>query len=119
MRKLIGLSAVGLAAGAVCVAAWAATLTNVSGQSCGDFLGNWHFVNTQSGGGTSPLYVCFTSGCISVQASKVLNSTTHYNVSASGTLLNGSNNNPGKVVLSDFTCEDKKECDPNTDKTCK
>jgi hypothetical protein len=47
MKKILGLTAVGVAVGAVCVTAWAVNISNLSGQSCGDFSGSWHFVNNQ------------------------------------------------------------------------
>ena len=55
----------------------AATLSNGSGQSCGDAIGVWHFVNNQTGGaGAGTLTATFTDGTVwTVGASKVLSST--------------------------------------------
>ena len=108
--------------------AMTATLGNLSGQSCGDFTGNWHFVNNQTGGaGAGTLSAVWSSGdTCTVSASKVLGSTQHFNCTASGTLLTASTNLPGKLVLSDFSCETKTPppppppppCDPKTDPKC-
>lgn len=115
--------AVGAAAAAVSVAAWAANISNLSGQSCGDFTGNWHFVNNQTGGapaGTLTAYWSSGDTC-TVSASKVSASNQHFNCSASGTLLGASTGLPGRLVLSDFTCETKEPppvCDPKKEVCC-
>jgi hypothetical protein len=97
----------------------AADLGNLSGQSCGDATGTWHFVNNQTGGEQTPgtLEVCFTSGCQTVTASTVLNNTQHFFVIASGALISAETNLPGRLVLSDFSCDVKEPppCDPKTD----
>lgn len=89
----------------------AAELSNLSGQTCGDGVGVWHFVNNQTGGAAAgTLTASFSDGTNAmVQASKVLGSTQHFYVSAGGDLLSASTNLPGKLVLSDFTCEDVKK----------
>jgi hypothetical protein len=90
--------------------AFAANLANLSGQSRGDFSGTWHFVNNQTGGAPAgTLTATWSSGdtCI-VGASKVLTSTQHFSCTGSGALLSASTNLPGRLVLSDFTCETKK-----------
>lgn len=111
----------------------AVSISNLSGQSCGDFSGNWHFVNNQTGGaGAGQLTATWDSDgdgvynplvddSCSVGPSKVLGSTQHFNCIASGTLLSASTNLPGRLVLSDFTCETKEppKCDPKTDPNCK
>jgi hypothetical protein len=100
--------------------AMAATIGNLSGQSCGDFSGTWHFVNNQvpSGSGQGTLTATWTSGdsCV-VGPSKVNGSTQHFNCVASGTLVSASTTLGGKLVLSDFSCETKEppKCDPKTD----
>jgi hypothetical protein len=101
----------------------AATIGNLSGQSCGDFFGTWHFINNQTGGAPAgTLTAKWSSGdeC-TVGPSKVLSSTQHFNCAAAGTLLEASTNLPGKLVLSDFSCETKEppKCDPKTDPNCK
>lgn len=55
-----------------------------------------------------------------VTASKVLSSTQHFFCTASGALTGVSTNLPGKLVLSDFSCETKEppKCDPKT-QVCK
>lgn len=105
-------------------AASAATLSNLSGQSCGDFTGTWHFVNNQTGGAPAgTLSAVWSSGdTCTVSASKVNKSNQHFFCTASGTLLSATTNLPGRLVLSDFTCdttEPPKEpppppCDPKT-----
>lgn len=97
----------------------AATLSNLNGQSCGDFTGNWHFVNNQTGGAPAGvLTATWSSGdSCTVSASKVNASNQHFNCIASGTLLSASTNLPGRLVLSDFSCSTKEPpppppCDP-------
>lgn len=100
----------------------AASLGNLSGQSCGDFSGTWHFVNNQTGGaGAGTLSATWSSAdTCTVSASKVLSSTQHFYCTASGTLLGASTNLPGKLVLSDFSCDTKEPvCDPSKDPNCK
>jgi len=118
MKKWHWMSAAGVAALGVATMAYAASISNLSGQSCGAFTGNWHFVNNQTGGGTGTLDVCFSSGCYSgVQPSKVNASNVHFNISASGTLLSAVTTLPGRLVLSDFSCTttEPPKCDPKTD----
>ena len=96
--------------------AMAATIANLSGQSCGNLTGTWHFVNNQTGGATAgSLVASFSSlDSCSVGATKVLASTQHFYCIASGALVGASTNLPGRLVLSDFTCEAK--CDPTKEK---
>jgi hypothetical protein len=100
----------------------AATIKNLSGQSCGADSGTWHFVNNQTGGAAAgTLTATWSSGdSCSVGASKVLGSTQHFYCTGSGTLTSASTNLPGNLVLSDFSCETKEPppCDPKT-QTCK
>jgi hypothetical protein len=115
VKKLLGMTAVGVAVGAVCLAAWAASIANLSGQSCGTDTGTWHFVNNQTGGaGQGTLSATWSSGnTCTVSASKVLGSTQHFYCTASGALTSAVTDLPGKLVLSDFscTCTDK-SCEP-------
>jgi hypothetical protein len=102
----------------------AANIDNLSGQSCGGFSGNWHFVNNQTGGAPAgTLNATWSSGdTCTVGPSKITASTQHFNCTASGELVSASTGAlPGKLVLSDFTCETKEppKCDPKTDPTCK
>lgn len=123
MKKWHWMSAVGVAALSVATMAYAATLSNGSGQSCGESLGTWHFVNNQNQGIVTNLDACFSSGCTSgVQASAVNRSTAHYYVTAAGSLVSAQNGSPGKIVLSDFTCDakctDPKVCGCTDPKGC-
>lgn len=98
----------------------AATIGNLSGQSCGSDSGLWHFVNNQTGGAAAgQLTATWSSGdSCTVGPSKVLGSTQHFFCNASGTLVSASTNLPGKLVLSDFSCETKEPpppCDPKTE----
>lgn len=88
----------------------AATLANLSGQSCGDFTGTWHFVNNQVNTQTAgTLTATFSSGdSCTVSASKVNLSNQHFYCVGAGTLTGASTNLSGRLVLSDFTCTDKK-----------
>jgi len=103
MATAIGLALAGSAS--------AATISNINGQSCGDFNGAWHFVNNQTGGaGAGSFTATWSSGdTCTVGPSKVLANTQHFDCVASGTLLSASTNLPGRLVLSDFSCETK--CD--------
>jgi hypothetical protein len=121
MRKgmMVLVAVVALAGGTL----MAAQIGNLSGQSCGDFSGNWHFINNQTGGAPAgTLTATWSSGdTCTVGPSKVLASTQHFNCVASGELLAASTNLPGKLVLSDFSCGTKEPppCDPKTDPNCK
>jgi hypothetical protein len=85
----------------------AADLENGIGEYC-DAGGDWHFVNVQSEGGTSPLVVYFDTGTAYVYPSAVNKRNTHYYVyGVAGTLLGAHNYNPGKIVLSDLDCGKK------------
>jgi hypothetical protein len=100
--------------------AQAAEIKNLSGQSCGEGCGTWHFINNQTGGAAAgTLTATWDSGdeCV-VGASKVLNSTQHFNCTACGALESASTGDlPGNLVLSDFTCGTKEppKCDPKTE----
>jgi hypothetical protein len=93
----------------------AVDISNISGQSCGSQTGTWHFVNNQTGGAAAgTLTATWSSGdTCTVGASAVNAKTQHFYCTASGTLESASTNLPGKLVLSDFSCETK--CDPKTD----
>lgn len=106
-----------LVAAGVSGAAYAADLANLNGQSCGDMVGTWHFVNNQVplGSGTGHLTATFSGGSCSTDAGKVLYRTQHFFCTAVGELLGASTNLGGRLVLSDFSCETKK-CDPKTQK---
>ena len=122
MKKLHWL--VALAMGLTGTAS-AANLSNLSGQSCGTFTGTWHFVNNQTGGVATPgtLNASWSSGnTCTVSASKVLANTQHFYCTASGQLLGASTNLPGRLQLSDFSCNTVNPpppCDPKTDPNCK
>lgn len=125
MNKRYWLKAGVAALGVVFGAAQAATISNLSGQSCGAFTGTWHFINNQvpAGSGTGTLTATWSTGdTCTVQASKVLSNTQHFYCTAGGTLTSASTNLGGRLVLSDFSCDTKEPpppCDPKTDPTCK
>ena len=110
-----------IAPGAVAIAfagvAVAATISNINGQSCGTDTGTWHFINNQTGGAAAgTLNATWSSGdSCTVTASKVLRQhpTLQLHV-ASGALTSASTNLPGRLVLSDFSCQTKEPppCDP-------
>jgi hypothetical protein len=94
----------------------AAEIGNLSGQSCGDLTGTWHFVNNQTGGAAAgTLTASWSSGATCTAVPSAINARAqHFYCTASGTLLSASTNLPGKLVLSDFSCETKCEPDPKT-----
>ena len=100
------------------VPAQAADIQNLSGQSCGDLTGTWHFVNNQTGGAApGQLTATWDSGdSCTVGPSQVNNNVQHFFCTGSGALTSASTNLPGRLVLSDFTCEKKPPppCDPKT-----
>jgi hypothetical protein len=118
MKKwmLVFTAVVALAGGTL----MAASITNLSGQSCGSGSGTWHFVNNQTGGAANGvLTASWSSGdTCNTGPSKNTGSTQHFYCTASGELLSASTNLPGRLQLSDFSCQDTK-CDPKTDPTCK
>jgi hypothetical protein len=91
----------------------AAELQNGSGQSCGDAIGQWHFVNNQTGGaGPGTLTASFSDGTSwTVGPTKVNKNVQHFDVESAGTLVSASTNLAGRLVLSDFTCDDSKKDD--------
>jgi hypothetical protein len=121
MKKHFLAASVAVAMGICASTAYASTLSNLNGQSCGDFSGTWHFVNNQTGGAAAgQLTATWSSGdSCTVGASKLNASNQHFYCTASGALLSASTNLNGRLVLSDFTCEDIKKCDPKTDPNCK
>jgi hypothetical protein len=96
--------------------ALAADIGNLSGQSCGSDTGDWHFISNQTQGAAGgTLYAEWSSGdTCNVSASKVNKKNQHFNCVASGELLSATTNLPGKLVLSDFSCEKtcEKDCEP-------
>jgi hypothetical protein len=106
--------------------AQAVEISNLSGQSCGDGCGTWHFVNNQTGdaaAGTLTATFSDSVACLTGPA-KVLSNTQHFICGGCGDLTGASTNLPGRLVLSDFTCEAKPPpppppCNPKTDPTCK
>lgn len=106
-QKTILVAAAALALVGVSSPAVAAELSNGHGQTC-EGVGVWHFVNNQTGGATQgTLTASFSDGTSwQVSASKVTNSTMHFYVESAGTLLSASTGSlPGRLVLSDYTCE--------------
>ena len=120
MKKWHWMSAAGVAALGVATMAYAASISNLSGQSCGAFTGNWHFVNNQTGGGTGTLDVCFSSGCYSgVQPSKVNASNVHFKYQCQRDLAVGRHHTPWQVGVVGLqlhhhgTAEVRPKTDPN------
>jgi len=106
--KSLLVAAAAIAFVGVSTPAVAAELSNAHGQTC-EHVGVWHFVNNQTGGAApGSLSATFSDGTVwAVAPSKVTNSTQHFYVESSGTLLSASTGAlPGRLVLSDFTCED-------------
>ncbi len=121
MSKKLWLSAVATGLALTGGAALAADIGNLSGQSCGDFSGTWHFVNNQTGGAPAgTLSALWSSGDTCDTGPSAVNAKVqHFYCIASGTLLWASTGSlPGKLVLSDFSCDTKEppKCDPKTQK---
>jgi hypothetical protein len=116
MKKILGLTAVGVAVAAVSIAAWAADINNINGQSCGALSGTWHFVNNQTRGAADGILTAVISGATcTAPAVKNTGSTQHfYCVDFAGTLESATTGSlPGRLVLSDFSCSGKPPpCDP-------
>ncbi len=119
MRNVLKSASIALALASAAGLVTAANIGNLSGQSCGADTGTWHFVNNQTGGAAAgSLSATWSSGnTCTVSATKVLGSTQHFYCTASGTLLGASTNLPGKLVLSDFSCNTvtPPPCDPKTE----
>jgi hypothetical protein len=114
MRKMMfAVAALALALG-VSGAAQAVCISNLSGQSCGDSTGTWHFVNNQTGGAAAgTLSASWDSGDACTKSADSVNKTTqHFYCTASGELESACTNLPGRLVLSDFSCDTKKEEPP-------
>ena len=114
MRKLIGLAVLIVALG-IPTAAYAASLSNAKGSTC-DGVGVWHFVNNQTGGAaagslTATFSVDGVTTLITTGPSKVLSNTQHFIVETDGdaTLNDAETNLPGRLVLSDFSCDSGKK----------
>jgi hypothetical protein len=118
LKKSLAVTALGLAL--VGSNAYTADLSNGNEQSCtGD--GEWHFVNNQTGGAAAGfLNVSFSSGDQGpIGPSTVNRNNQHFYVYTTGaaTLWSASTNLPGRLVLSDFSCDTKeppceKDCEP-------
>lgn len=117
-RERFVRTAVAVAFGLFGGAASAATISNLSGQSCpAGFIGTWHFVNNQTGGAAAGvLSATWSSGnSCNVGPTAVNNNVQHFYCTATGTLIGASTNLPGRLVLSDYSCTQVKEppeCDP-------
>ena len=83
------------------------------GSSCGaGEVGVWHFVNNQTGGAAAGVITAsFDGGAVlAVQgADKVNQNNQHFTITGGTTLDGASTNLPGRLVLSDFTCEAEKK----------
>jgi hypothetical protein len=110
MRKQYWLAVIAMTIGAAAGTALAADIGNLSGQSCGDLTGMWHFVNNQvpKGSGDGTLTATWDSGdmCM-VGPSSTSKKVRHFDCVASGMLSTATTDLGGKLVLSDFSCEDK------------
>ena len=79
------------------------------GQGCsGD--GTYHFV-APGGGADSTLTVDFSgSGDVTAIAPSFYNNgTAHWTIAASGTIVSAEATNANRLVLSDFSCDEKKK----------
>lgn len=117
-KRSLVMTGIGVVAGITLtgVSVSAATLGNLSGQSCGDLIGTWHFVNNQvpAGSPIGTLIATFSTGEVAsdLGEAKGGGSTQHFYVTASGTLTGASTDLGGKLVLSDFSCNGGKKGPP-------
>jgi hypothetical protein len=125
MKKWHWAGAAGAVALGVATMAYAASIENLSGQSCGASTGNWHFVNNQTGGAPAgQLTALWSSGnSCTVSPTTVNKNTQHFDCVASGALVSAATNLPGRLVLSHFTCgtlppPPPPPCDPTKDPKC-
>lgn len=84
------------------------------GTSCPEgYVGNWHFVNpqTEEAEEAGTITAIFDGDTVVVQtADKVNRNNQHFNVTGVGMVLTGASTDlPGKLVLSDFWCEEVKK----------
>jgi hypothetical protein len=105
MRKALAVFAAVASLGVVGVSvAVAADLqADKVGQSCpGGVTGEWHFVNNQTGGGSSALTTTWSTSPSPVVTapSKVNKSVTQYDVTHDGVLLSATTTLGGKIVAS-------------------
>lgn len=109
MRKILVLAAGALAL-TLPLAAQSAELSNGAGQTCAHG-GTWHFINNQTTGIQTPgtLKATFSGGQVIAVADKVVNKTQHWTIDATGKLLDAETNLPGRLVLSDFSCDGGKK----------
>jgi hypothetical protein len=77
------------------------------------YVGVWHFVNNQTGGAPAGVLEATFDGVTTydIHPYKVLRNVQHFEVTGGQVLNNASTNLPGKLVLSDFTCEEDKKDD--------
>ena len=105
MRKAFGILAViaSFVLVGVSVAVAADLQESHVGKSCpGGGTGEWHFVNTQTGGGSSALTTTWSTSPSPVVTapSKVNQSVTQYDVTHDGVLLSATTSLGGKIVAS-------------------
>jgi hypothetical protein len=72
--------------------------------------GTYHFV-APGGSASSTLTVDFSGSgdVIAISPTKVTGGNVHWTIAASGTIVSASATNADRLVLSDFSCEDKKK----------
>jgi hypothetical protein len=111
MRKFI-LLVVALVALAIPATAVAVTLHEPhEGLGC-EGGGTFHFVANQLGGATTgTLDATFSSGDVIIDMSPThtTRGTLHWTLEASGTVTSAESSVGGKLVLSDFECDDEKK----------
>lgn len=109
MKKTITAASLALAfTASMTMPAIAADLSNGNGQSCAEGqTGVWHFVNNQTGGAAPGTIVVLFDNAVIVQGATAVNrNNQHFTFEhLGGTLVDASTNLPGRLVLSDFTCE--------------
>ena len=94
----------------------AAEISNLSGQTCGDSQGLWHFSNVQTKGAAAGVLTAhWDSGdSCTVGPDKVNSNQQGFTCGASGTLTSASTSLPGRLVFSDVLCSAKCDPDPKT-----
>jgi hypothetical protein len=121
IKKTLMVAALSMGLAFTAGSSFAAELSNGIGTRCIG-IGDWHFVNPQTGldapQGTITVDLG-SCGTVSASSDQVNNRMQHFRltgIAGDCTLLGASTDLDGKLVLSDYDCDDKKEPPPEPPK---